>query len=177
MPLIFDIKTLCDPRRTGYPDNNLLERVSWGNEWDKMNGSVRTNKTNPYRPTLLTGWLSVFALFIAIVHSPQLAARSFDSSARTTIPSAWPSPTATYPTTTTSTTARRSRTTPSAPHISAPSTTAQDITIQESLAGPSPTRWRRSTMGWMRMAIAPGIQWWWWIRMGRSGAIQREIRS
>ena len=45
-----------------------------------MNGSVRTNKTNPYRPTLLTGWLSVFALFIAIVHSPQLAARSFDSS-------------------------------------------------------------------------------------------------
>ena len=45
-----------------------------------MNGSARTNKTNPYRPTLLTGLFSVVALVIAFVHSPQLAARTFDSS-------------------------------------------------------------------------------------------------
>lgn len=40
----------------------------------------RTNITNPYRPTLLTGLFSVFALVIAFVHSPLLAARSFGSS-------------------------------------------------------------------------------------------------
>ena len=46
-----------------------------------MNGTARTNKTNPYRPTPLSGLLFVFVLIIilAFVHSPHLAARSFES--------------------------------------------------------------------------------------------------